>query len=191
MVRKMLVLVSVLFLLVLTVGSVSTVSAQTENYNLNVDAGPASAGGSVTLDVSADNILVIQLTDIPDNWVLQSSQDDGGILVRNDPDSDGHNESVIWAWETVATHNPSATLSIPSSAEKKDYQLTVEAMDTETETETVNISLGESIIDQYDTNNNNSIEGDEVRNAIRDFLFSGGISGSQIRQVIRAFLFGT
>lgn len=51
-------------------------------------------GGSVTLDVSVDNILVIQITDIPNNWGLQSSQDDNGILVRNDPDNDGHNESV-------------------------------------------------------------------------------------------------
>ncbi len=54
----------------------------------------------------------------------------------------------------------------------------------------------QTIIDQYDTNTDGQINGSEVRQAIRCFLFGGNscirseLTGQRVRQVISKFLFG-
>ncbi len=94
-----------------------------------------------------------------------------------------------WAWESPGDKNPSITLNIPESAEKRDYELRVTAKNGEEETKTVTIPVGKSIIDQYDKNDDGEIDGDEVRSAIQGFLFGDEMSGEKVRKVIQAFLF--
>ena len=54
-------------------------------------------------------------------------------------------------------------------------------------------TLGDSLIDRYDTNNNGMIEKNEVIKAINDYLFGAGdeaISKAEVIELINLYLFG-
>lgn len=172
-----------------------TVQVGSENkgeHNLNIETDIASQGNNVTIDVYAESVTGISLESIPNGWTVNSSSDDGGFLVTDDPDNDGHNESVGWGFLHQEIYNPSVTLDIPENTKPKQYELVAVAQNGGEQTKTFNISLkvfGDSIIDQYDQNNNGQISGQEVRTAIQDFLFKDMLTGNQIRKIIQHFLF--
>lgn len=167
----------------------ATKKTKTGTHNLNVNVGLASPGGSTTININAENVGGISISGIPDNWTIQNNQGGGGIFSKNDPDGDGNIEEAGWAFTAKGEKTTSITLNISSSAEKRDYQLTVKAQNGGEQTKTITVSVGESIIDQYDLNNNGNIEGNEVRTSIRDFLFNNKITGTQVRKIIKNFLF--
>ncbi len=157
------------------------------------DTGP---NGKTTLSINLGNSRGVTVRNIPSVFSFNSSQDDGGLFVSTDQDNDNHNESVGWGWTTLTSHKPTVTFDVSSNAQLgENYTVVVTAKDGSSEGTTVTMSVSQSVIDQYDTNNNGQIDSDEVKRTIKCFLFGGNfcvgdpISSEQVKKIIQEFLF--
>lgn len=162
----------------------------------SVSMNDAGHNGQSTLSINLGNSRGATVRNIPDTFSYNTSQDDGGLFVSTDQDNDNHNESLGWGWSTVTSHKPTVTFDVSSNAQLgENYTIIVTAKDGSNEGTTVTMSVSQSIIDQYDTNNNGKIDSDEVKKAIKCFLFGGNfcvgdqISSQQVKKIIQEFLF--
>ena len=97
--------------------------------------------------------------------------------------------------EAMATH-PGATVEGTGeralTAGENTISVTVTAEDESTQTYTVTVTVltGDTLMDRYDTNDNDQIDKDEALAAINDYLFEGTITKDQALEVINLYLFG-
>ena len=103
----------------------------------------------------------------------------------------------------VLSFRSAPDFEMPADADTdNEYQVTVVAgdgtnMDTQDVTVTVTdvdeATVGDTLVDRYDTNNNGTIEKSEVLKAINDYLFGEGdeaISKTDVLKLINIYLFG-
>ncbi len=185
----------VLLLSVLMVLSVFAVAPVLSAKIESVNAPNVAPGGQTNVSIQINSSTGLSLTSIPLNLTVDGQTTTGNsIFVTNDQNSDGHNESVGWSWTTTGLHTAFIEFNVSDSAAEKDYEITVNAINGVTASETFNITVTQSITDIYDTNpQNGQIDNTEVQQAIKCFLFDTNCIGSQltntqVQTIIKAFL---
>jgi hypothetical protein len=101
-------------LLVVSFAAVGSAAAQTAITSAQGDT--AAPGGQATVSVQAEDVGVIDITDIPNSWSVASSQNDGAFL---SPDGSGdfisNSGDVAWVWPSDRSSvDVSVTLNIPT-----------------------------------------------------------------------------
>ncbi len=129
-------------------------------------------GGQITVSVNVSNTGGVTMRGIPTGWSIDRYDDGGAIVIQEDGNDDGHNESIGWAWpEQQSTANPAVTLNIPSDENTGDYNIQITALEGQNET-TTNTTLivqnpqntsdtSQNTTDQNTTNN--SQDGDQTQ----------------------------
>ncbi len=162
--------------------------------NLSISATDGTPGGQSTISVTADHVSGITIEGIPDSFTM-ANQNSTGIYTTSDADNDGKNESIGWAWPEIGTYNSSITFKIDSNTPTDQYIFTITAKNGDEVSTNVSVTVTESIIDLYDTDKNSQIDSDEVKEAIKCFLFSGQscvgdkLTSNEVKEIIKAFLF--
>lgn len=117
-------------------------------------------GGQITISVNVSNTGGVTIQGIPTGWSIDRYDEDGGIVIQEDGNEDGHNESIGWAWpEQQSTANPTVTLNIPSDETPGEQNVLITALEgqnetTTTTTLTVQNPQDAANTDQNTTNNN-------------------------------------
>lgn len=114
--------------------AVAPAAAQSDGgLSVDAEAGDANAGETVTISFSVENTgddtgVVLNITEIPDGWEIQSHENDNGTWNSNENK---------WIWLTVPggeTVEPSVTMSVPDDA-ADEYTVGATASTSQTSTD--------------------------------------------------------
>lgn len=110
----------------LTVTVAGTAMAQSVSANGDT----TNPGGQVTVTANAQNVTSVAMNNVPASWTVDSSQTNGGSLIR------GGSGNIVISYATAGQQssvNISVTFDIPSNASAGDNGIEVVASGTESE----------------------------------------------------------
>ena len=173
----------------------ATVSVSSDEIFVTATGDTASPGGQATVDVTAGLAGSVTVTDIPQDWEVAESEDDGAFITPgNLGDNVDDQGSVAWVWdEDRSLMDVSVTFDLPDDVEQTDHVLGVEAenADGETADDTAAVEVQdcpfEPIVCEYDEDGD--IDTGDLQDAISDFL-AGDIDTGDLQAIINAFLAG-
>lgn len=124
-------------------------------------------GGQITVSINVSDTGGVTIQGIPTGWGIDRYDDDGAIVIQEDGNDDGHNESIGWAWpEQQSTANPAVTLNIPSDENPGDHNIQIAALEGQNETTTTTTLTVQNPQDTSDTGQNttnNNQDGDQTQ----------------------------
>jgi len=135
----------VLFCLAAGLG-VAGVAAQEASISVSAEADDTvSAGGQVTLDVTAQDTGFITVSNVPSSWSVSSSQNQGAFVAPDGPGNEIQSSgTVLWAWaDDRPSSEVSVTFAVPEDSQPGDVSLNidVENGDGDTASDTVTVTV--------------------------------------------------
>jgi len=166
------------------------------SLSVSASGDSASPGGQATVSVRANNVGSVRISNIPNNWTVDGSTDGGAFLGPDGPNGNQISDqgSVLWAWQDDQLGvDTDVTLGVPSGAEKRGYNLDVEAENAagETGNDTATVTVQDCPFDPVVCNldPNGDIDTGDLQNAINDFI-QGNVDTGELQTVINAFIQG-
>ncbi len=141
---------------------------------------------NITITINATNIDRINISNIPNRWNLTKHKDNGGRFNTYDRNKDGHNETLSWSWPQTKNIEVQTKHETPNTTKKYKIKITAKGIGQNKKT---SITIKKPIIDIYDINKNKKIDRNEVKKAIKDYLFLDKIDNIEIKKLIRNYLF--
>lgn len=123
-----------MFLAVVCIASAGTAIAQEQGVSVDVEADEeVQPGDQVTISVNARQAGSISINNVPSDWSVSDSQDEGAFISPSGQgDSIDDTSSVVWAWGSdQTTANVNAVFSVPDDAEMSENTLDITVEDSD------------------------------------------------------------
>lgn len=157
----------------LTVDDGDTEETETETTEVTVENGTVTdegnvspltsvvsveAGGTATadyaLDIDEDRTVVFEVVEYPENWTVDSADDDGAAWSSGD-------ESFVWLETDGSILTPSLELSVPDNASAGSHELTTELRVEDDEGEEVTTHRTAVDVEEADAGGDEGDDGEE------------------------------